>query len=121
MYRNDFISLGSVPCSENCVQVNKKVDYSTAMHREVIRYKKMLLNRFINFRYIKFDIDVCYHEFGQYMDVIVRYDNTNSKSEKQALYIESHLPSKWDDIKVFDFKEIINKKRGKCLDGLYNS
>lgn len=113
------IYLGCVPSSEECVQVDSRVDYLPEMRAELNRYKEYLEKCFPVPENI-----VCYfvikwesHDFGRYGEVVIKYDEDDEQSIKFAENVDNNLPGNWNDVVVEgilfskeDYEE--NKKRG---------
>ena len=92
----EYIELGISPCEESCVQVSKHGDYMPAMRSEAIRYKSMLENRFPEVPG-HFGIKTCPHDLGSYLEVRYAFDSDSEDGWDSADYVESNLPSTWDD------------------------
>lgn len=90
---SDYIELGPTPYEEDCVPVSKDEDYYPAMKAECEVYKRQLERMFPKGR---FSIKSFPHEFGQYCEVIVRYDDTNEEETDMVFEIEDKLPANWD-------------------------
>ena len=104
---SECIGLGSTPACEECIQVSLDSDYMPAMSKECWRYVEMLQNRFP--QYEKFD---CHfraktgrHDFGEYKEVVIAYDDQNERSSKFAFYVEEMLPERWEDDSILIYQE----------------
>lgn len=101
----EFISIDCSPSDENCIQVEKGVDYMPAMRAEAERYLSMLRLRFPNCDRVSFSIAENRHDFGLYLDIHIEYEYDDEEGEAQMLFIEGHLPEKWTDTEVIAYKE----------------
>lgn len=103
--RLECLYLGPTPCEEDCVSVREGVDYIPAMRREVERYAAFLNRRF---PHAPADTEVVIkwsdHDFGRYAEAVVAYDPDDEDSTKYAFFVESNLPSTWDDKEVLDWR-----------------
>ena len=108
----EYFELGTTPTEEKCVQVSKTEDYLPAMEKEANRFKEMLQTKFEDF--ILGDMHLTIkrnsHDFGTYLDVILRYDQDDYAQAECALYICNNLPKKWADIEKPKQAEL-----AKCL------
>ena len=90
----NYLTLGPVPANESCAQVGVTPDYATVAQEECHRYMELIQ---------KWHPDACLtvkgfqHEFGMYYEVIALYEEGNEEQERQALYVEAHLPEAWTD------------------------
>jgi len=101
----EFLTLGSVPYEEDCVQVNPDEDYLPAMYEEVRRYVNFLNERFLNIpENAHFRIKREYHDFGQYMEAAIYWDDEDEEATQFALFVETRLPATWDDNSKLDWK-----------------
>jgi hypothetical protein len=93
----DMLELGSAPAEEDCVSVTDKEDYMQAMREECRRYKALLESLFP----VPDNVDACFaiksypHDFGTYMEVVVKFDNYDEKAIDFAFHVEENLPGKW--------------------------
>ena len=93
----DYICLGPVPCDEECQQVGTPDYNPIAARNECSRYASQLLKKFGNppegarIGWKSFP-----HDFGNYMEVVVYYDDDLPESVKYAFGVESDQPSNWE-------------------------
>jgi hypothetical protein len=98
----EYMELGPVPSDEPAVQVITGTDYMPAMRAELQRYKAFLEARFpdppegAGFR-IKWNP----HDFGQYGEVAVYFEESDREAAEYAYFVEGHSPVAWDDPEVF--------------------
>jgi hypothetical protein len=98
-----YVYLGCVPAMETCADAIKQPDQSRL---ECRAYKHQLLRQFP----ISKDIPAWYtlkgsqHDFGNYYEVAVKYDDTNEAAITFAYLqypkrygVEEQLPTKWDE------------------------
>lgn len=91
----DFISLGTVPCNENCCQVGRP-NYDKYGKLEANEFKRMIENTLGPFHYVKIKVTKNPHDFGSYYDVIVEFDRDEIQIAT-ACEIEDNVPITWDD------------------------
>ncbi|MFH0921809.1 MAG: hypothetical protein V1913_15785 [Fibrobacterota bacterium] len=95
------IPIGTTPTMEECVMVDPKTNYLPAMKEEANRFRAMLLDRFSLFHLVRYKVRSNPHDFGNYIDIEIEYDNSCEKSTDQAFFIERNLPDTWEDKKTF--------------------
>ena len=101
----EFLTLGSAPFEEDCVQVNPDEDYLPAMVKEVKKFVQFLDNRFLNIPdSAYFGVRSDNHDFGTYKEAAIYYDSDDKESEQFAMFVESHLPALWNDERKIDWK-----------------
>ena len=98
-----YLSLGSTPAAEDCIQVSSTHDYLPDMTNQCQRYKEMLIAKFTNCDKVNFKIKSFEHDFGTYKEVVVEYDSCNSEATEQAFFIENNLPENWADTEIQPF------------------
>jgi hypothetical protein len=109
---SDYISLGSTPCDESCAQVG-----STTYHTRMKIESKVYINQLwrLIFKHLGIDPQIPAalegfheqhksfslknksfpHDFGSYHEVCAFYQHDPS-SQELALWLDSNLPSHWD-------------------------
>lgn len=94
----DYIELGPVPADEPCAQVGTP-DADLRMRVEVGEYVNQLRRTFPQvaaagaaFRLKRFS-----HEFGDYYEAVVAYDDESEAQTAAAFAVEANLPSSWDE------------------------
>jgi hypothetical protein len=93
----DYISIGSSPASESCVQVGSD-NYDAQSRKECIAFKNQLERMFIDFpdgTYLT--IKSFPHDFGSYREVVCWYDDEDEDSQSFAYNIENSTPEYWDE------------------------
>lgn len=104
----DYLTLGPTPCEEDCQQVGTPEFDSVRAKMEMMRYREMLVVRFPNApEFARFGIKQFPHDFGTYGEVVVYFDDSEyaKDSQEYAYFVESNLPSTWNDIQVLDWKQ----------------
>lgn len=99
----DLITIGPVPCEENCAQVGS-VDYEDRSRRECLIYQRMLGRVFplpadVPVRLV---VKTFAHELGSYREVCVRYDNDDLRACRYAYRLEAQSPAEWDAIARYE-------------------
>ena len=99
-----IIELGPVPAEEDCIQVDPNRIYLPQMRAECNRYRTMLEQRFPDLPPgISFIIKTNSHDFGTYLEVAVKTDDSDS-ADSAALLVEEYAPITWDDQEIFPMK-----------------
>ena len=96
----DYISLGSTPCDERCVQVSKD-SYLQEMRKECTIYVDQLRRRFPQ---VLFGIKSFPHDFGSYLEAVAYFDDENSA--EAAFEVEANIPQNWDEVSVIKLSKI---------------
>jgi hypothetical protein len=106
--KTNHFSLGPVPTDESCQQVGMPSYNSTIARQECQIYIRQLKRQFSNAPSgVSFEITENPHDFGTYLDVVIRF-NENVKAEmKYALIVENNLPALWDKIANNDLDKLI--------------
>jgi hypothetical protein len=98
-----YIEIGPVPGEENCAQVGSS-DYTEASLRECEVFRRMLARRFP----VPAGLPVAYvgrthpHDFGNYREVSIRYDESDSQAVEFAYEVEQSAPGEWDAIARYE-------------------
>ena len=98
-----YIEIGPVPGEENCAQVGSS-DYTEASLRECEVFRRMLTRLFP----VPTGLPVAYvgrthpHDFGNYREVSIRYDDTDSQAVEFAYEVERSAPGEWDAIARYE-------------------
>ena len=106
----DYLYLGPVPCEEDAIQVSPTCD-TVAMKKQVRDYVTMLEERFPDApEEAYFSIKTEYHDYGTYYEAVVKYKDCDEDAVNYAFFVESNLPSRWDDKEVLDWKAKVAEK-----------
>lgn len=94
----DYLDLSSVPVSEPCACVGSD-DYMTRARIECRAFAHQLERTFPQAveAGCSFRIKSNAHDFGQYLEVQVRFDDDDEHQTHWAFMIENDLPEHWDD------------------------
>jgi hypothetical protein len=93
----DYLSIGSVPCEEECAQVGRP-DYYTNTRIECTAFKNQLLRVFSEPPASTwFAVKSFPHDFGTYHEVVCHFDEDSEESRNYAFNAESNTPMKWDE------------------------
>jgi hypothetical protein len=102
----EWMTLGTVPYEEDCVQVNPNKDYLPAMQADVRRFVKFLEERFPNI-----PEEACFgvkresgHDAGTYLEAAIYWNTDCTEAEQFAYFVESNIPARWDDFEQLDWK-----------------
>ena len=93
----DYLTFGSSPVEEDCVQVGAP-DYYEKYRDECNRYRQLLLNRFGNPPgSAKLIIKAFEHDFGTYYEVCIAFNDENEEETNYAYMLENNIPARWED------------------------
>ena len=98
-----YIEIGPVPGEENYAQVGSS-DYTEASLRECEVFRRMLARLFP----VPAGLPVAYvgrthpHDFGNYREVSIRYDDSDSQAVEFAYEVERSAPGEWDAIARYE-------------------
>lgn len=94
----DYITIGSAPYGEDCVQLDPKVNYLPAMRKECERFisalRKVLGEEPEG---AKLKVKSEFHDFGQYLEVVCYYETDNEQAVAYAFKCESDAPEFWPE------------------------
>ncbi len=97
----DYVSIGSSPCEEECVQVSKTEDYIIAMKAECRRFLELIRKKlWPEPPGAQLAIKGFEHDFGTYYEVVYYFDTDNEEAVKYVLCCEDEAPRKWDAVDV---------------------
>lgn len=99
----DYLTLGPNPAAEECFSSN---DY-TKSKEEGIVYKHQLERLFPIPQDVraKFKVKSFPHEYGDYIEVCIVYDDNDEVSTDFAFLVEDNIPEYWDDESLKELKE----------------
>ena len=106
LFMRDYLTLESSPTDEDCFQVSSTEDYVQSMKDECNRYCAMLTKRFKNIG-LDFTVKRFYHDFGNYFQVVVYFNDESESDIDKVNYIESNLPQKWSDNEILNHNSTI--------------
>jgi hypothetical protein len=97
----DYLTLGSVPASENCAPVGSK-NYTELARKECARYRDLLK---IVYPAGTFSVQSFPHDFGNYYEVVASFDVSKEgpeyDEERQAAFdAESCEYTTWDELEA---------------------
>jgi hypothetical protein len=95
----DYLDLSPTPVEEPCAMVEPTGDYMPRMKAECRAFVHQLERTFPQAieAGCSFRIKSNTHEFGQYLEVQVRFDDDDEHQTHWAFMIEADLPEQWDD------------------------
>jgi hypothetical protein len=94
----DFLTIGPTPASEDCAGVGAS-DYYEKSRKECKAFAAQLLREFPDPPLgARIAIKTFPHDFGDYREVVVYYDDDCEDSVTYAFGIESKTPECWDEI-----------------------
>ena len=86
-----YLELGSTPIDEVCKQVGTDDYYD--IRQECLVYKNQLERMFPG---NNFKVKTFHHDFGDYCEVVIIYDDDDDRQEVLVYEIENKLPLAWD-------------------------
>lgn len=93
----DCIELGTAPYDESCVQVGSE-DYREKALVEAKRFKKLLIKKFGEPPEGAYFVIKSYpHDFGNYYELVIKFDETIEAAINYAFLVDNNLPSNWND------------------------
>lgn len=94
------MEIGSAPCDEDCVQVNKEGDYHDAMKAECRRFLELVRKKLgPEPPGARLAIKSNPHDFGTYYNVVCYFDDLDDEARAYAFRCESDAPRTWADDK----------------------
>jgi hypothetical protein len=98
-----YIEIGPVPGEEDCAQVGSP-DYTEVSQRECEVFRRMLCRLLP----VPEGLPVAYvgrihpHDFGNFREVSIRYDEANAQAVEFAYEVERSMPAEWDSIAQYE-------------------
>jgi hypothetical protein len=101
------IELGTtVPHNEPCSQVGSP-DYSRLSRMEATAFIEQIKREIGNPPPgVSLRIKSNPHDFGSYLDVVVRFDDDSVEAVAYACNVEEHMPMDWDDDAIVQLTEL---------------
>ena len=94
----DYMNIGSTPCGEPCLQVGAPDCYAETQRAECNRFRDQLRVQFGDEpEGAALAVQRNSHDFGDYYEVICRYDTNYPASEEYALSVECDAWQNWRD------------------------
>ena len=95
----DYLDLAPTPIDEPCAMVEKTGDYLPRMRAECKAFAHQLERTFPEALEAgcSFRVKSNPHEFGQYLEVQVCFNDNDEHQTHWAFMIENDLPEAWDD------------------------
>ena len=103
----EYMELGPTPCDEDCAQLGTD-GYRERARKEAQAYIRQLVR--IHGEppaYADFATKWFNHEFGQYCEVVIKYDEDNDEAREYAYKVESNLPPTWDKVAEQELQAVI--------------
>lgn len=97
----EYIELGPTPCDESCEQLGP--NYNAGKARAESRAYANQLRRMFEDKLPEnvvggFSVKSFPHDFGSYLEVVVKFDANCELSAKWAYEVDENVPANWDDI-----------------------
>lgn len=94
----DFVSLGSTPAGEECVQVGAE-NYYELSKEEAKKYITLLREKFGDetTKGCRLAAKSFPHDFGSYTEVVCHFDDNDEEAMKFAYNMENNLPEYWNE------------------------
>lgn len=94
----DSLSLGPVPCNEDCQQAGTPGYEPSEALRECRRYVSLLREKFGDEpKGAALRVTSNPHDFGSYYDVEVFYDPSSKEAVEYAFKMEKEAPERWGE------------------------
>jgi hypothetical protein len=94
----DYISIGSAPCEESCVQVNPEGDYHEAMRAECRRFLDLIRKKLgPEPEGARLAVKSNPHDLGTYYEVVCYFEDGDEEAREYALLCEGEAPTTWKD------------------------
>jgi hypothetical protein len=104
----ETIELGSVPYNEPCAETTDP-DYASKACAECNRYRAQLARAYSAAhsgrplpKGCRLVIKSNNHDYGTYYEVAVKFDGSDAKAGRAALWFEANLPESWDSVAMWD-------------------
>jgi hypothetical protein len=92
----DFLSIGSSPWDENCVQVGQP-DYYEKAREECTRFIRLLRQTFgPEPEGAHLVVKSFPHDFGDYLEVVCYFETESTEAVAYALRCEGETPATWE-------------------------
>lgn len=91
---DDYITIGSAPIEEDCVQITRDRPYFEALKHECFCFKHLLERAFPEAR---LRVKTFHHDFGDYAEVVALFDERDEEDMARAFVVEAHTPEEWDE------------------------
>jgi hypothetical protein len=104
----EYMEIGSTPFDESCAQLGQDY-YVLKATKEMEAYINQLYRSFpdaINHK-IRFVKKWFNHDFGQYGEVVLKWDTDDSNADDYAYHIERNLPANWDEEAIMELENKI--------------
>lgn len=93
----DYLTIGSSPSDEDCAQVGSP-DYTQRSRKECLVFLHQLERQFGDPpATARLTIKTFPHDFGEYKEVCVIFDNDIEEAVEYALKLEGVTPQTWDE------------------------
>lgn len=91
----EFLTIGSSPCAEDCVQVGAE-NYKSLATAECQRFIDLIREKLgPETGSAKLGIKSFPHDFGSYLEVVCWYDEEDEIGAGYAFNVESNAPENW--------------------------
>lgn len=112
----DYMSIGSAPCDEPCVQVTPRGDYHDAMKAECRRFLDLIRKKLGEEPPgARLAVKGNPYDFGTYYEVGCHFDDGDEEAYDYALACESSAPQTWSDdhLSSAEAAHIAERKRAR--------
>lgn len=93
----DYLNIGSAPADESCAQVGNP-EYPEKSRRECQAFLHQLKRQLGDPPTgVRFTIKTFPHDFGEYREVCVTFDDNIEEAVEYAFKAEREMPEKWDE------------------------
>lgn len=102
----DYLTIGSSPYDEPCIQVTDRATYSELQTQECYAFVNQLRREFGEEpEGARLAVKRFPHDFGAYREVVCWFDSEFSESVEYAYKLEGEAPAKWDSEAIDELKK----------------
>ena len=96
----DYLSIGTVPCNENCTQNDPTGDYAAAQRREALLFAEQIRRHYPEPEGGYITVKRFPHDFGSYYEACAVFDDEDETATNWAFDVENDALGKlqnWDE------------------------
>lgn len=101
----EYCGIGNSPSDEDCVQVKSGADYRNEMRDECRRFRDLLTKAFPPPDGARFRVKWSDHDFGEYAEVGVEFDDADKDACEFAYSVENNVPKTWWELEAMAAKQ----------------
>ena len=94
----DYVEIGATPCDEDCLQVGSPEYTLEGAYAECERFLVLIRKKLgPEPQGARLMVKRFFHDFGQYFEVVCKYDDRYEEAVDYAFKCESDAPTKWEE------------------------